>query len=52
MKVFWALVVMQEGLKILNYLNNYTKTVHPKLVNDLSFAISDIYDVYFFKKIF
>jgi len=44
---------MREGLQILNYLNKRqycTKTVHPKLVNDLSFVISDIYDAYFVKK--
>lgn len=53
MTVCWALVVMREGMKILNYLNKrqyHTKTVHPKLVNDLSFVISDIYDIYFVKK--
>jgi len=27
-----------------------TKTVHPELLNDLSFVISDIRDAYFVKK--
>ena len=28
----------------------YAKTVHPELLNDLSFVISDIRDAYFVKK--
>ena len=41
------MLVLREGLKSLKYLikrQYYTKTVHPQLLNDLNFVISDTCD--------
>jgi len=47
-----SLAIRAENLNYLIMRKYYAKTVHPGLLNDLSFVISDIRDAYFLKKIF
>ena len=45
-----SLATRAENLNYLIMRKYYAKTVHPELLNDLSFVISDIRDAYFVKK--
>jgi len=47
-----SLATRAENLNYLIMQKYYAKTVHPELLYDLSFVISDIRDAYFIKKIF